>query len=100
MKHFILEATFRKNALAGSDLQTAIDAHLAYLKAGFDSGSFLVYGPKANREGGIIVIKSEDVEQFCQNDPLVIAGAQEYRITEFSPLHFKDAVKPWFDGEA
>lgn len=97
MKYYVLEGTFRKDLPEKTDLQNAIDAHLDYLKFGFDDGSILVSGPKTGAGGGIIVVKCNDIEKFCNDDPLVQAGIQEYRITEFKLHNCQDYLKIWFD---
>ncbi|WP_020613780.1 YciI family protein [Sediminispirochaeta bajacaliforniensis] len=96
MKYYVLEGTFAKDLPEKSELQKAIDAHLEYLKSGFDDGSILVSGPKAEIGGGIIVVKCDDIEKFCDGDPLVKAGIQEYRITEFKLHNCQDYLKMWF----
>jgi uncharacterized protein YciI len=97
MEYFVLEGTFRKDLPEKTDLQKAIDAHLEYLKFGFDDGSILVSGPKTGTGGGIIIVKCDDIEKFCNDDPLVQAGIQEYRITEFKLHNCQDYLKIWFD---
>ncbi|WP_411678249.1 YciI family protein [Caproicibacter sp.] len=97
MKYYVLEGTFSKNLPEKAELQKAIDAHLEYLKFGFDDGSILVSGPKTGTGGGIIVVKCDDIKKFCENDPLVQAGIQEYRITEFDLYHCQSYLKIWFD---
>jgi uncharacterized protein YciI len=97
MKYYALEGTFAKDLPKKIELQKAIDAHLEYLKFGFDDGSILVSGPKIGTGGGIIVVKCNDIEKFCKDDPLVQAGIQEYRITEFKLHNCQDYVKGWFD---
>ena len=96
MKFYALEGTFSKNLPEKSVLQKAIDAHLDYLKIGFDKGFILVSGPKVGEGGGIIIVKSDDIEKFCNDDPLVKAGIQEYRITEFKLHDCQDFLKVWF----
>ena len=97
MKYYVLEGTFRNGLPENSILQTAINAHLAYLSSGFEDGSILFSGPRMDgKGGGAIVIKSDDIDAFCQNDPLVQAGIQEYHITEFSLYNCQEAVKAWF----
>jgi len=97
MNYYVLEGTFRNDIPESTDRQKAIDAHLKYLKSGFENGSILVSGPKAgNIGGGIIVLKFNDIDAFCQNDPLVQAGVQEYRVTEFTLFDCQDFLKSWF----
>ena len=97
MKYFVLEGTFVENLPKESVLQKAIEDHLEFLKIGFIDGSILVSGPKINTGGGIIVVKCEDINEFCSNDPLVQAGIQEYRITEFKLYDCQPNLKSWFE---
>ena len=96
MKYYMLEGSFTQNLPQPNALKTALDAHLAYLKTGFENGSILVSGPKVGAGGGVIVVKCEDIEAFCKNDPLVQAGVQRYRITEFTLYNAQQYVKQWF----
>ncbi len=98
MKYYVLEGTFTKNLPEKIELQKMIDAHLEYLKLGFSDGSILVSGPKTGIGGGIIVVKCDDIQKFCKDDPLVQAGIQEYRITEFKLYNCQDYLKVWFDS--
>jgi len=97
MKYFMLEGSFAKELPEQRELQKALDAHLEYLHTGFDDGSILVSGPKVGAGGGMIVVKCDDIEKFCSDDPLVKAGIQEYRITEFKLYQCQDYLKVWFE---
>lgn len=99
MKYYMLEGSFSENLPEQIELQKAIDAHLEYLHIGFNDGSILVSGPKVGSGGGIIVVKSDDIEKFCNDDPLVKAGIQEYRITEFTLYNCQDYLKNWFQQQ-
>ena len=96
MKYYVLEGTFAENLPEKDELKKAIDAHLAYLESGFGNGSILVSGPKTGIGGGIIVVKCDDIEKFCRDDPLVREGIQKYRVTEFKLYNCQDYLKPWF----
>jgi len=96
MKYYMLEGSFANDLPEPVALQEALQAHLAYLKTGFEDGSILLSGPKVGAGGGVIVLKSEDIEAFCQNDPLVKAGVQQYRVTEFMFYNGQNGVKNWF----
>ena len=96
MRYYVLEGSFTEDLPEQTVLQQAIDAHLAYLQTGFDDGSVLVSGPKAGAWGGIIVVKCDDSQKFCQEDPLVKAGIQQYCITEFKLHDCQDYLKRWF----
>lgn len=96
MKYYVLEGAFVKNLPEQGKLQRAIAEHLEYLKVGFNDGSILVSGPKVGTGGGIIVVKCDDIEKFCNEDPLVKARIQEYRITEFKLHDCQEYLKTWF----
>lgn len=98
MKYYVLEGTFVDNLPEQAELQKAIDAHLEYLSVGFNDGSVLVSGPKVGAGGGIIIVKCDDIEKFCSNDPLVKAGVQKYRITEFTLHNCQAPLKDWFQS--
>ena len=97
VNYYALEGTFRGGHPTGAELQKEIDAHLAYLQLGFDDGTILLSGPKAGTSGGIIIVKCNDIQKFCNDDPLVQAGIQEYRVTEFALHDCQDYLKKWFD---
>lgn len=96
MRYYMLEGSFAKELPEQGKLQKVIDAHLEYLQIGFNDGSILVSGPKIGAGGGVIVVKCDDIKEFCSNDPLVKAGVQEYRITEFKLHDCQNCLKSWF----
>ena len=54
--------------------------------------------PKASGDGGIILIKLEDsekIEDFCDSDPFVKAGVQEYKVVEFKVFDIQKYAKEW-----
>ncbi|MBF4692689.1 YciI family protein [Fusibacter ferrireducens] len=96
MRYYVLEGTFSTKITDETVLQKAINEHLEYLKNGFNDGSILVSGPKVGTGGGIIVVKCKDIDKFCNDDPLVKAGVQEYRISEFKLHDCQSYLKDWF----
>ena len=97
IKYYTLEGSFGKNIPEQGELEDVINAHLKYLDKGFKDGSVLFSGPKIGVGGGIIIVKCEDIDRFCNNDPLVKAGIQEYRITEFKLHKCQDFLTDWFN---
>ena len=101
MKYFVVEGTFREIVpVEESEMQKAIQGHLAFLKKGFDEGFILVSGPKVDVGGGIIVIKGQsrqEIEDYFSKDPLQIAGIQDYKIVEFELYDCQAFLKEWFD---
>ena len=59
--------------------------HVRFVADGVEKGVIIFGGPKTGT-GGFILLKApsmEDCRAFLNNDPMVVAGAQDYRITEF-----------------
>lgn len=61
-----------------------VEAHMARVKQGYDSGMFLASGRKDPRTGGIILARGEReaVAAHAATDPFVIAGVATYDVTE------------------
>ena len=97
MKYYMLEGTFVENHPAGHDLEAILAEHAAYLTNSVNRHNVLAAGPRADRSGGIIVLRSDDIQAFCANDPLVRHGAQRYRISEFSINEYLEPIKPWLN---
>lgn len=97
MKYYLLEGTFVDNHPTGDSLKKGMTEHFAYLKIGFDNGSVLLSGPVAGGGGGIVIVKSEDIQKFCNEDPIVQQGIQQYRILEFSSNDYLDCLEQWFN---
>ena len=61
-----------------------MDAHMAWVKKGYDDGHFLASGRKVPRTGGVILARGErpDMERFCAADPFVVHGIADCEISE------------------
>ena len=61
-----------------------IEAHMEWVKAGYDSGMFLASGRKDPRTGGVILARGERnaVEAYVATDPFAVAGVATYDVTE------------------
>ncbi|MBB5937275.1 YciI family protein [Streptomyces zagrosensis] len=67
-------------------IDALLSDHIDWLTTHYESGTFIASGRKEPRDGGVILAVGADrpdIEQVVANDPLVVAGACEYRITEF-----------------
>ncbi len=97
MKTYILEGIFQEGRPTGPAFQAHLKAHHQYLSQGFADGSILFSGPVTNREdcGGVIVVKSDDIEAFCREDPFVKNGVQTYRVLEFKLFDGQEGAKAW-----
>jgi uncharacterized protein YciI len=68
------------------DADRHMEAHMAWVRTGYDNGMFLASGRKIPRTGGIILCTGERkaIEEFCAADPFTIHAIAEYEITEFA----------------
>ncbi|MCB1446017.1 MAG: GTP cyclohydrolase [Rhizobiaceae bacterium] len=66
------------------DADRHMEAHMTWIRTGYDDGIFLASGRKIPRTGGVILARGERsaVEAMCATDPFVIHGIAEYEITE------------------
>ncbi|WP_115717344.1 YciI family protein [Gallaecimonas mangrovi] len=81
---FILSLTYQKPL---AEVDQFVDAHRAWLKAGYKRGFVLASGPKKPRDGGVILcrlVDREAVEAFYHNDPFFKEGIAQYEVMEFS----------------
>ena len=77
----ILSLTYKTDASAAD---AHMEAHMAWVKKGYDEGWFLASGRKIPRTGGVILARGErsEIEGFCNADPFSTHGIAEYEITE------------------
>jgi len=71
-----------------SKASSVSDAHNRWVKKGFDDGVFLVAGPLATADGGVIVadnIARAQLEEYVAEDPFITEGVVNPEILEFSP---------------
>lgn len=63
-----------------------MEAHMAWVKAGYDQGFFLASGRKIPRTGGVILAHGEraELEAMCAADPFTVHGIADYQITELA----------------
>ena len=69
--------------------------HRAYLDEGYKSGNLITSGRKEPITGGVIIASFDSVweaKEFMKNDPFIQNKVAEYKITEFSPVKFKDEL--------
>ena len=60
------------------------EAHMAWVKKGYEDGYFIASGRKVPRSGGVILSNGERsaIEAFCATDPFTIHGIAKYEVTE------------------
>ena len=71
-------------------------SHRSFLQKYYDLGILLASGPKNPREGGIIIALGEkaEMEKIIQEDPFYQNKLATYKITEFNPVKYCEALKP------
>ncbi|CAN5234688.1 YciI family protein [soil metagenome] len=64
-----------------------MEAHVAWLKAGLADGWLLIAGRQVPRVGGILIAQGEraEIETKAATDPFVVNGVADLTITEFLP---------------
>jgi len=101
MKYFTVLSTFNDPLpVDGEGLQEVLQDHHAFMQKGFDEGWALFSGPKTAGGGGTLVMKAESleaVEALFAQDPMRLAGVQEYEITEFKLHDCQPEVRRWFE---
>jgi uncharacterized protein YciI len=66
------------------DADKHMDAHMAWVREGYEGNFFLASGRKIPRTGGVILARGVRavIEEMCAADPFVIHGIAEYEIIE------------------
>jgi uncharacterized protein YciI len=71
-----------------SAIDAAMKEHIAFLDEHKKAGTFIAWGRKVPRTGGIILASGKnraDIERIVAEDPFVTRGLAEVEVTEFSP---------------
>jgi uncharacterized protein YciI len=66
------------------DADKHMEAHMAWVKAGYEQGHFIASGRKIPRTGGVVLARGDraELEAMCASDPFTIHSIAEYQITE------------------
>ncbi|MBL0371720.1 GTP cyclohydrolase [Rhizobium sp. KVB221] len=61
-----------------------MEAHMTWVKRGYDEGWFVASGRKVPRTGGIILARGDriEIEEFCESDPFVVNSIGQYEFFE------------------
>jgi uncharacterized protein YciI len=81
-----------------SAIDGAMKAHVAFLERQRKAGTFIAWGRKVPRTGGIILACADSravIERIMQDDPFVARRLAEVEVTEFlpKPTAIVDAVQ-------
>ena len=77
-------------------IEPHLEAHMAFVRRGYDSGQFLMSGAKVPRSGGVILARGESraaVEAQMAQDPFLAEGLCALKVTEFRATTLADALK-------
>jgi uncharacterized protein YciI len=97
MKHFIIEIDYK---IPVETIPQIVDEHRAFLQIGYDKGILLCSGPKEPRTGGMIVARSnsmEEIKAFFIEDPYAKHDVAEHRFIEFKPVKFQSFLRNWIE---
>ena len=95
MKHYIVESRFVRPI---TEFREAVAEHRTYLQRRYDEGVMLFSGPKASRDGEVLVIRAESdewIKEFIKDEPYHRLGFAEYTFTCFMPTMKNSMVEGW-----
>jgi uncharacterized protein YciI len=95
MKHFIVIITYTSPM---TEIDEILPSHREFLQKGYDSGILLMSGPQNPRSGGIVIARSEslnNLKDFFSNDPYNLQNAVNYRFIEFNPVKHQPFLSQW-----
>jgi uncharacterized protein YciI len=81
-------------------VDAVLASHLAFLKAGYEAGHFLAWGPREPREGGLIFVRARDraeAERLTDGDPFLTEQVARREIIEWAPRFLGPGLEA-FDG--
>ena len=79
-----------------TDIDAALDAHVAWLDENFSDGTFLASGRRDPRVGGVILVADiprTDLDKRLARDPFGQRGLADYSVTTFYPSRAADGLE-------
>lgn len=92
MRYFMIEGIIKNPDLINDYI---MKKHMAYSKKAMDKGLIIMSSLKADMSGGLFVMIAdsiEKIEEYLSNEPLKVHGIQDYKVTEFKPHYFNQAL--------
>ena len=80
------------------EIDALMHEHVAFLEKQYDAGLLIASGRQVPRTGGVILIRSADLERVravLSEDPFVVAGAATFELIEFKPSRMHKDFKPF-----
>lgn len=81
---FIVTLTYTKPL---EEIEPLLEAHMAWVRQGYEDGLFVASGRKIPRTGGVIVARSGDEQKLrdtLARDPFVVHGVVACEVVEFA----------------
>jgi uncharacterized protein YciI len=77
----ILSLTYKATL---EDAEKLMEAHMDWVKQGYENGHFLASGRKVPRTGGIILAKGDraEIERYFATDPFIVNDIAAYEVIE------------------
>ncbi len=99
MKHFIVEIVYHAPI---EKIEEIKPRHRAFLKTGYEKGVILMSGPQVPRIGGLIVARSNSMEElakFLSDDPYQTERVAHYQYIEFDPVNRQEFMNDWLEND-
>ena len=96
MKYYIIESKFARPI---TDFRDVVPEHRNYLQMRCDDGIVLFSGPKATRDGEVMVVRMESddaLKEFLDSEPYRKTGNATYTFASFTPTLKNPMVDRWF----
>lgn len=96
MKYFIIIMEFKENTPDQNILNKVMPEHLIYFKETLSLGKLLVSGPNSANNGGVIIMKANninEIEKFMALEPLTVNEFTSYKIVEFEAMDYLPILK-------
>ncbi len=85
------------------EVDKLLDGHVEFLKECYTDGTFIASGRKVPRTGGIILARSEsveDLEEILERDPFWKNSVAEYDVVEFIPSMAAEGLEDLLENSA
>jgi uncharacterized protein YciI len=89
---FVIELVYKVDL---AQIDATMKAHMAFLRAQYAAGTFVMSGRKVPRDGGIILATGDDqaaIEAIVRADPFVAQGLADFRIIQFNASQRADDI--------
>ncbi len=99
MKHFLIFVNYTAPI---EKIDLILSEHRNFLQSGYDKNILLLSGPNTSRTAGIILARSnslEEIKKFFAFDPYLLNNLASYEFIEFIPVKHQDFLKLWVEDK-